>query len=161
MKTVIMGLVLILSITASSKVRDTKDFKKGKLGHLSKYIGTYNYDAILDDTVVKENLKTLVGEKELATIRQNLGVIGPIEFIETSLVLSGQAPHEGGSEEAMVFVELSDGTVRAGLLHEKKVTIYAKDSSYEFIGWSFGMLSNRSCGQLLYHHFPCKAFVRR
>jgi hypothetical protein len=38
---------------------------------------------------------------------------------------------------------------------------HAETVVMDFFGWSFGMLSNRSYGQLLYQHFFCETVVRR
>jgi hypothetical protein len=66
-------------------------------------------------------------------LKQNLATRGPIDFIDGNLVLTGQAPHMGGAEEAALWVKVYDGSVRAVIMHQGKVTIYAKDMQYDHL----------------------------
>ncbi len=126
-------LLLILPLLIPPvQAADGIDWKEGALAHLAPYIGTYEYDAVLDDATVQTALRDLVGEK-LPIFRRNLSVSGPIDFSSGNLVLSGLAPHQGGAEEAMILIKIYDGTVRAGLLHQSKMTLYARDPQYAYI----------------------------
>jgi hypothetical protein len=112
------------------------DWKKGKLGHLVGLIGTYNSNALLDDPQVKQALTQVVG-MDVGLLKENLATRGPIDFIDGYLVLTGLAPHMGGSEEATLWVKVYDGSVCAVILHAGKVTIYAKDSKYDHLPGPF------------------------
>jgi hypothetical protein len=74
---------------------------------------------------------TQVVGKDVSLLKQNLATRGPIDFIDGNLVLAGQAPHMGGDEEAAIWVKVNDGSVRAVIMHQGKVTIYAKETQYD------------------------------
>lgn len=108
------------------------DWKQGKLGHLSAHIGTYNYDAILGDPAVRSALQDLAGP-DVETIVINLDVASSVAFIDGFLILRGNAPHQGGLEEAFVMIKVFDGQVRAALLHDSRMTLFAADTEYEYV----------------------------
>src|SRR3546814_17864413 len=49
------------------------------------------------------------------------------------LVLRGLAPHQGGEEEAIVLIKIFDGTLRAALLHEGRMRLFAPDAEYRYL----------------------------
>ena len=102
------------------------------IGRLARVIGTYAYGTVLEDPAVAGALRDLAGE-HIETIVRNLQVKAPIDFIDGNLVLRGLAPHQGGSEEATVWVKIYDGTVRAGLLHAETMRLFARDRRYGYI----------------------------
>jgi hypothetical protein len=108
------------------------DWKQGKLGHLSQHIGTYDYGAILGDPAVRSALQDLAGS-DVENIVINLDVASSIAFIDGHLVLRGNAPHQGGLEEALVMVNVYNGQVRAALLHDNRMTLFAADTEYEYV----------------------------
>jgi hypothetical protein len=122
---------ILVVLSAPTSAQDV-DWKKGKLGDLARLIGTYNNDALLNDPQVKQAM-TLVLGKDVGLLKQNLATRGPIDFIDGNLVLTGQAPHMGGAEEAALWVKVYDGSVRAVIMHQGKVTIYAKDMQYDHL----------------------------
>lgn len=132
MKRIVLALSLIAALTGSA-LAGTAEGMKGKLGHLAQYIGTPEYEAVLNDPVVRQNLEQAVGKANVKTVRDNLQVQGEVEYIEGHLVLSGNAPHMGDSEVASVWIKVHDGSVRVGLLHNGKTTVYAKDGQYQYV----------------------------
>jgi len=114
-------VAILIVLCAATSAQDI-DWKKGKLGHLIRLIGTYDNDALLGDPQVKQALAQVVG-KDVRLLKENLAVRGPIDFIDGDLVLTGLAPHMGGVEEATLWVKVYDGSVRAVIMHEGKVTI--------------------------------------
>jgi hypothetical protein len=133
---VTLTVAAILSFLSTSTSAQNVDWKKGKLGRLAGLIGTYNNDALLDDPQVKQAMTLAVG-KDVGLLRQNLATRGPIDFIDGNLVLAGQAPHLGGAEEAAIWVKVYDGSVRAVIMHQGKVTIYAKEAQYDHLPAQF------------------------
>jgi hypothetical protein len=127
-----LSCAVVLLVAAIAAVAQDLDWKTGKLGHLAPYIGTYRYDAILDDPAVKSALRTLAGA-DTAHIVANLDVASPIAFVGGNLVLRGNAPHRGGLDEAIVLVMIYDGTVRAALLHDRQMKLFARDSEYAYV----------------------------
>jgi hypothetical protein len=117
---------------AAAACAEEVDWKQGALQHLARFIGTYAYEAVLEDPAVSTALRDLAGD-DVDIIVRNLQVQGPIDFIDGHLVLRGLAPHQGGSEEATVWVKIYDGTVRAALLHAGTMSLFARDSRYNYV----------------------------
>jgi len=128
---VIIFAAAFFASTNAASPRDI-DWKVGKLGHLSQYIGTYRYDAVLQAPAVSAALRSLAGD-DVTVIVANLAVAAPIAFIGSNLVLSGNARSEGGSEDAIVLIDIFDGKVRAGLLHDKRMKLFANDIKYRYL----------------------------
>ncbi|HTZ67070.1 MAG TPA: hypothetical protein VMB83_06325 [Roseiarcus sp.] len=126
---VALTVAAILVVVSTPTSAQDVDWKKGKLGYLVRLIGTYNSDALLDDPQVKQAMRLVVG-KDVGLLKENLAARGPIDFIDGNLVLAGQAPHMGGTEEAALWVKVYDGSARAVIMHQGKVTIYAKELQY-------------------------------
>lgn len=133
---VALAIAAILFVLSAPTTAQDVDWKKGKLGRLVGLIGTYNYDALLDDPQVVQATKLVVG-KDVGLLKENLATRGPIDFIDGNLVLAGLAPHMGGAEEAAIWVKVYDGSVRAVIMHQGKVTIYAKDMQYDHLPAQF------------------------
>lgn len=130
-RAVLLWAVLFQLLSAAVPAQDL-DWKEGRLGHLAPYIGTYRYDAVLGDPAVDAALRTLAGDAADTLVR-NMSVRPPVEFVEGNLVLRGNAPHQGGSEEAMVLVKIYDGTVRAALLHDGRMRLFADDAEFVYV----------------------------
>jgi len=127
-----LGFLVLLSGFVVAQAQEV-DWKVGKLGHLAPHIGTYSYVAVLGDPEVEVALKGLVGADLAGVIAINLNVASPIDFVSGHLVLRGNAPHQGGEEEAMVLVKIYDGTVRAALLHKGRMRLFAPDAEYDYL----------------------------
>ncbi len=101
---------------------------------LKKYIGNPDTDALLKEPAVRARLDAMLG-KQLPTLLRNLNVKGDVELIGGALALSGNAPHKGGEEEAIVCI--SDfgplPMVEAAIFSKGKVTVYAKAPQYEYL----------------------------
>jgi hypothetical protein len=132
------AIVIVLSAASTT---EAVDWKKGKLGHLSRLIGTGDADALLNDPQVKRHLAQVVGKDDIGLLKENLSEHGPINFIDGNLVLSGYAPEkdaqkddsERAKEMATLWVRVYDGSVRATIVHDGNVTIYGKDSKYYYL----------------------------
>lgn len=59
-----------------------------------------------------------------AHFERNLDVSGPVDLIGCHLVLSGNAPHLGGEEDAIVDVDLYSGAVTVGIHGRGRTDIY-------------------------------------
>lgn len=102
-----------------------KDYKVGALSRLARYIGTYRYDEILNDPDVDATLNSLMNTKEKSVLLENLKVMAPVAFSGTHMILSGNKPHGGGTDEAILAIRLVDGTIHAAVRHNNKVFRYA------------------------------------
>lgn len=120
-------------LLSSGSAAEELDAKTGKLGHLAPLIGTYRLDDVLQDDNVRAALSTLLPAATLTVLEDNLGVAGPIDFIEGHLVLSGNKPHYGLEETAQLWVRLYDGKVNVVLRERGAVTLYAAESQYDYL----------------------------
>lgn len=109
------------------------DWKRGKLYYLAPYIGTDKAGVIIKDPIIAKALKDLSGKESAQLIRDNLFVHSPVNFIDGDIVITGNAAHQGRTERAILVVTLHSGEVRAGLLHEGKVILYAREKNYSFL----------------------------
>ncbi len=103
---------------------------KGKLGHLVKYGGTYDYYSVLNDPAVLGQLRALLGD-ELSHLFQNIGTLGPINHCWSELGLSGGKAHENDIERAYVSVNVVFGTVEAIIFSHGKTTVYSRARKYD------------------------------
>jgi|GEM_PF-3424870 len=127
-------LALLLPLAhASSALAQEVDWKAGALGHLAPLIGTYRLDDVLADPEVAATLARLVPEEARARIPLNLQVAGPIDFISGYLVLSGNAPHAGGEEEAQLWLKVYDGSALVVLTQSGVRTLYADMERYSYL----------------------------
>jgi hypothetical protein len=105
---------------------------RSKFPALHKFIGTYQTDDFLNDQAISSRLKRLVG-KDLALIRKNLSVRGSIDLTSCNLVVSGNAPHGGLDENAIVSFDLTTGEVCAGIRSESsngEIAIYSGSKNF-------------------------------
>ncbi|MEO5338458.1 MAG: hypothetical protein H7841_16455 [Magnetospirillum sp. WYHS-4] len=107
------------------------DYKAGTLGRLARHIGTYRYDDVFKDPDVEATLNGLMPAKEKAVLRENLKVMAPIAFSGTHMVLSGNKPHAGTTDTAVVAIRLVDGTIHAAVMHDGKVFQYRDKRDHE------------------------------
>ena len=115
-----------------------RDWKEGKLGHLSHLIGKYGFkDKLLEDPEVERALLDLVGPEVLESIKVNISVRGPIDFTTGYLVISGCKQHVCPDHAATVWIRLRDGEVLAAVWDTPKMTVYAPASKYEYLPYEF------------------------
>ncbi len=122
----LVGLLITAAgcTTIGANVHELGDWKTGKLGHLSQYIGTTNYEAVFDDTFVRRAMEKLLGDN-VSHLRQNLKSRGAIDLEGSELVLWGGKPHEGNLERAVLIIDIYDGTVHAGIFSNGRTTIFS------------------------------------
>ncbi len=101
----------------------------GKLGHLVKTAGTYDYHSVLNDPAVLGQLRSLLGA-ELSHLFQNIGVLGPIDFLWSEVWLTGGRAHETDVESAFISVNVVMGTVEAIIYSHGKTTVYSRARNY-------------------------------
>ncbi len=108
--------VFFIAIASTAALSEDIDWKQGKLGRLSSNIGTYHYDAVLNDPEVATELLRRLGAKGVAALKARLVVQTPIAFDGTTMVLHGLMAHQGGTEEAVVSVKPYDGKLEVAIL---------------------------------------------
>ena len=71
---------------------------------------------------------------------------GPVNSIDGFISVSGNAPHQGTEEEAVVCIGSSPENIHAAILSKGKITIYTKEEKYNYLpkcitGWVTDVLS--------------------
>jgi hypothetical protein len=126
------GLAVAVLLASAVQAQEV-DWKTGALAHLVPFIGTYRIQEVLDDPMAAAALARLVPEAARAAIPRNLQVAGPVDFISGYLVLSGNAPHAGGEDEAQVWLKVYDGSAIVVLVQGGVRTLYAAESRYSYL----------------------------
>ncbi len=119
---------------------------EGKFAARAKYAGNYP-DGFLRDAAIKSRIQTLLGPA-MRRFLESLQVSGPVALIDCELTVEGNAPHEGGIQNAILSFNLSNGAMTAGLLDHGRVTIVTsevsatKPSNYSYLpahvrDWAF------------------------
>ena len=124
--------LLLLSVAKNVYAAPETDWKQGKWGNLSQYIGTYKYQEIYNDPAVAAKLAKLP-VSELEHLKKNLNVMSPIGFSADCLVLEGNAPHQGGEEMARMNVCLHKGEIHIALFSKDEIKIYSETKDYEYL----------------------------
>lgn len=98
---------------------------------LAKYAGSYDTDAFLKEPAVRAELLKLLGA-EMNHLVHNLSVKGSVDLIGATLSVSGNAPHQGTEEKAVVCVTPFNMMVEAAaILSKGAVTVFAHAERYE------------------------------
>lgn len=128
LRPVFMLLALFaLPLGAQAQENDV-DWKVGAWSDLTPYIGTYNFDAVLDDERVAAALTAQLGAETFDTVKDSLQTRNPIGFERDCLLLSGQGAHA-----ALVAVCIYEGTVHTALKTGKSITLYTALEKYEYL----------------------------
>ena len=106
------------------------------LAELKQYVGTYPSDSnmsFLEQGVLADRLKLMLG-KEYSTLLSNLRTVSPLTEDAGRWFITGNRPHEGGTEAAAVVVDAGKNAVRVWMLHEGKVSEY-QDPNHITVPW--------------------------
>lgn len=106
------------------------------LGALKQYLGTYPSDSnmsFLEQGVLADRLKHMLG-KDYAVLLANMRTVGPLSEENGRWFITGNRPHEGGTESAAVVVDATQNAVRVWMQHQGKVTEY-QDPSHVSVPW--------------------------
>ena len=104
----------------------------GKWARLNAYAGSYDTDAVLNDSEVKAAIAKLLGS-ETEHFLANLSVRGMADLIGCNLVIEGNADHGGGEENALLVVTIADGSVTVGMLTQGRFKIYTTGTDYSSV----------------------------
>lgn len=121
----VLVVALIVSLDWSAQAQ-------GSRPPLFKYVGSPDYPALLKEPAVQSQLQALVG-KQLPALMRNINVSGDMGLAHGAIEISGNAPHKGGEEEGVICVDPGGGLVQAAMLSKGRITVFAKDQTYEFL----------------------------
>lgn len=92
---------------------------------------SYDTDAFLREPTIHGGMQKLLGP-ELDHLMHNLHVRGPVDLSGQTLSVSGNAPHQGTEEEAIVCVMASSMAVEAAIMSKDTVTVFTRADSYVY-----------------------------
>lgn len=95
-----------------------------KVGQYPSQIGLFTKSAVVDD------LRALLGEARLQTLRQNFETASPLQRDGTVLFTSGNRAHEGGSEAAYLLLDQAHKAVEVGLWTNGALSVYKTPGSH-------------------------------
>jgi hypothetical protein len=121
--------MLMLALANSSPAQSTASPGRELL---QKYAGSDDTDALLNEPAVRDALQRLLGG-ELPHLELNLNVRGSADLISGTLSLSGNAPHQGTVEEAVVCISSYNMDVSAAIFSGGNVTVYSRVRQYEYL----------------------------
>ena len=96
----------------------------GKLAALQSYAGKYLANAKLLDAPALAAILARLPEDERLHLKRNLDVSGAIKLADCDLAVSGNAPHMGTEQDAMLDVDIASGTVTAAIHGGGRIDIY-------------------------------------
>ncbi len=98
---------------------------------LVKHAGSYDTDALFKEPAVRAGLDQVVGRR-LGTLMHHLDVRGSVDVVGGALAVSGNAPHGGGENEAVVCVLPNPLKVEAAIASKGRITVFAQAEKYEY-----------------------------
>ena len=126
----VLWSALLLATTGCGAAQSTEQPSGREL--LQKYAGSDDTDALLNEPPVRHALRRLLGD-ELPHLELNLNVRGSVDLISGTLSLSGNAPHQGTEEEAVVCISGYNLEVSAAIFSKGNVTVYSRVPQYDYL----------------------------
>lgn len=100
---------------------------------VGRYVGGWDVEGLLSEPAIAAELEALTGNA-LAELERNLDVNAGVEYYGSALAVSGNAPHRGGEEEAIVCIQpTAPPKVHAGIHSRGRITVYTREARYEFL----------------------------
>jgi hypothetical protein len=104
----------------------------GRFAHLKSFAGEYP-DRFLKNPVVQSRMSRLMGA-ELAHLKRNLLATPPVALIDCELVVEGNAPHQGGNQNAILSFNLYSGIMTVAILDGDRVLV--RTTKHRYRDWS-------------------------
>lgn len=110
------------------KIDANSSFQTDKIKSLEKLVGKYQDNKF--QTLIMPELLKLVG-RDYHTLINNVSVSGPIRKDGPYIVLDGNAPLSGGSDEGIVVIDSKTGIMSAAIMKSRKVLRFSDIKSEE------------------------------
>lgn len=132
-RSLILGAAVLCSFTSAALAQEKEiiDLKKGPWSRLVEYVGTNNYDAVLDDKDVKKATDKLLKGHDV-DLKTAFQVQTPIKYEGECLALSGNPQSQADTNRAYMEVCVG-GSVNLAVYNNGKVTVYATSNNYEYL----------------------------
>jgi len=130
------------ALQAKEKEEVPPDWKKdGKWSALTQYIGTYQYDKILDDKNVKDMLGVMLKGHDL-DLKQEFNVKTSVGFENDCLILKGNRQNAASTNSSYMEVCVSNGSINLAVQDSPNITLFTALPEYKFMsdgmrGWIF------------------------
>jgi hypothetical protein len=89
-------------------------------------------DGFLKEPAVRAQLQRVAGN-QLPRLMQNLEVRTSIDLVGGGFRISGNAPHQGTEEEAVICVNPFGPVVEAAIFSRGRITVFATAEQYEYL----------------------------
>jgi hypothetical protein len=134
-----LALLALLSSTpaqtrtpAQQKAMERETQARALLAKYTASPGREDTDGFLREPAVRAQLQRVAGN-QLPRLMQNLEVRTPIDFVGGGFRISGNAPHQGTEEEAVICVSPFGPVVEAAIFSRGKITVFATAEQYEYM----------------------------
>jgi hypothetical protein len=97
---------------------------------MRQFAGSDDTDALLRHSQIRPELQRLLGS-ELPHLEHNLNVRGSVDIISGWLSMSGNAPHMGTEEEAVVCIAAYNMEVTSAIFSKGTITVYSRTGRYD------------------------------
>jgi hypothetical protein len=120
----ILALVGLVSIAQADEA--------SQRAFVAKWAGSYNTEGFLKEPAVRMELQQLLGTT-FNHLMRNVDVRGGVDLSGETLSLTGNAPHQGTEEEAIVCATVLPlkTIVEAGIFSNGVITVYSREKQYE------------------------------
>ena len=107
-------------------MRRWEDYSRG---HLFRYVGTYNYEAVLDDPILRPELELLFGPHLPHFLRNILEDRFAINYEEPGIVMRGYGT-EPSREQAILFVGVRGDRVYGAIFSNDVTTVFSNGKDF-------------------------------
>ena len=130
----LLGRIAVIGVVAvfvSAAAAESDEASRRAM--IGKRAGSYNSEGFLKEPAVRGELQKLLGA-ELDHLFRNLNVRGAVDLDDETLSISGNAPHQGTEEEAIVCATVLPlkTIVEAAIFSKGAVTVYTRAEKYEY-----------------------------
>ena len=108
---------------------DTK-WNERHRGHLRPYIGSRNYEAVIDDPAVRSDVERQLGDRFVELVRNISGHRSVVKFDGLYFTLEGLRL-DTGKEQGILVLNISNWRVHAGISSNGQITVFSEAPSYE------------------------------
>lgn len=120
----VLLLALAASVSRAWSAQPAQPAPQASLDSLTGLVGKYPHDVRLwETTPLGERLKALLGA-QYDPFMTNLGVQGPLARYGDVVWTSGNKPHEGGTEGALLLADTKANTIEVYLLTKGSLGYY-------------------------------------
>src|SRR5262249_18497123 len=127
-RAVFLAVLLFVSVPAAAPAQNSSADVGKQLLH--EYAGNDNWSGLLHHPKVWPQLQKLLGP-HLGRLQNNLDVSGSVDVDGGDLTVRGNAPHQGGEEEAAVCINTYNLDVSAAIHSKGTITVFSRAKSYD------------------------------